>query len=202
MKTQTSPKNELLRKNFGKLFAFPVIVLALAALVLPLTSIQALVVYDTEDLPDLEINEEIQFYENAKFASKDLTYSYSNNCSNRKRDMDKAFQILEEKTDLTFTEVEEGDIKVSCSESGEGNQVAEGGPSRIIRQDNKTKIVEGQIYLYGEEKDCENPVVEIHELLHVLGFNHEGNKDSTLYPYYHCDQEIPSAIIQHINLLY
>jgi subtilase family serine protease len=50
---------------------------------------------------------------------------------------------------------------------------------------------------------CNWPNVEIHELLHVLGFEHSTSKESLMYPYLtSCDQKLDEKIIQVIKELY
>jgi hypothetical protein len=42
----------------------------------------------------------------------------------------------------------------------------------------------------------------MHELLHVLGFDHAQNSNSIMYPFLDCDQQLDSVYIDRINYLY
>jgi hypothetical protein len=54
-----------------------------------------------------------------------------------------------------------------------------------------------------KSKDCTYPNVELHELLHVLGFDHSENKKSIMYPLIEsCDQILDQSIINQLKLLY
>ena len=54
-----------------------------------------------------------------------------------------------------------------------------------------------------KSKDCSYPNVELHELLHVLGFDHSENKKSIMYQLIEsCDQILDQSIINQLKLLY
>lgn len=100
----------------------------------------------------------------------------------------------------------EADILVGCSENfielGEDIFVAgEGGPVEIINTTTFKIIQKGKILLY-ENHHCERPVVEIHELSHVFGFDHILNPQNIMYNTSNCDQKITQDMIDIIKKLY
>jgi len=152
-----------------------------------------------------------QFYERMRYSDRIITYHISESCSEQKASsMKEAFDTLEARAVISFQEASKSkaEIKVLCSdvspqtEEEEGHFVAgEGGPSRVLNSTLYSVILEGKIALY-REGQCNNPNVAIHELLHALGFDHNNNPDSILYPTLDCDQEIDSEIISSINAIY
>ncbi len=150
-----------------------------------------------------------QFYPNLRYRDKEITFSLSESCENMKRkDVINAFKIIEDKTDLDFTQtLGEGEIKVECSniapEADESNHfiAGEGGPSKIINTSVYNVIFNGKVSLYRSER-CETPNVAIHEILHALGFDHNNDKNSILYPITNCNQEIDQYILDEINRVY
>lgn len=152
------------------------------------------------------------FGENMRFNHNDITYHISSSCSRDKNDrMVQAFDIFEDSFDyITFipiSQVELADIRVFCSnnEVSLGNNlytVGEGGPSRIINTSQFKVIEEGTISLYKETSRCNYPVVELHELLHVFGFDHTANPSSIMYNVSDCKQRITPDMVNVLNDLY
>jgi len=149
-----------------------------------------------------------QFYENMRYPDRKITYSISDSCTKAKEESFKqAVDILEKETVLEFFDSSDGEIKISCSNITPTSQekghfiLGEGGPSKIFDLATYSVIIEGKIALYREEK-CEKPIVALHELLHALGFDHNSNPESILYPLADCDQELDIEIIETINELY
>lgn len=151
-----------------------------------------------------------QFYENMRYPSNVIAYNIAESCpENKAARMEEAFTILEEKTVLEFNSVEESSaiLKILCSDVSpaaeeENHFVAgEGGPSRVINSTLYSVILEGKVALY-REGSCNNANVAIHELLHALGFDHNNDEKSILYPTLACNQEIDEEIIESINELY
>ena len=96
----------------------------------------------------------------------------------------KAFQIIENDTGraVSFKEVEsKGDILVYCNAAKADSQL-------LMRQGDGYYEYHGDVIDYGElnfyiHKNCGIwPDVEIHEILHVFGFNHTDSKKSIMYP--------------------
>jgi len=158
----------------------------------------------TKDLP----SNSTQFYQNMRYEDSTIRYSLSANCSTKKKnDFREAVRILEDKTVLTFSEDSLPHIVVSCSNispspNEEGHFVAgEGGPTTIINASEFSVILIGKIALYRPEK-CDTPQVAIHEILHALGFDHNNNNASIMFPFTDCSQSIDQEIIEEINRLY
>lgn len=158
----------------------------------------------SEDFPE----NSIQFNPNMRYSDKRIGYSVSESCSNKKKnDFLDAVILLESKTVLDFYESSKPEIIISCSNIApepdeEGHFVAgEGGPSVIINSTNFAVITLGKIALFKPES-CDTPQVAAHELLHALGFDHNSNKDSIMYPVTNCDQTIDGDIVTEINRLY
>jgi len=160
------------------------------------------------------------FAENLRFNHNNISYSIEPSCSEvRITAMREAFGIFEEKMKvISFREVahagvpsEEGkdgeaDIMVGCSdefiELGEHLFAAgEGGPSEIINMSHFKVIQKGKILLY-RDPQCDRPVVELHELLHVFGFDHTSDPKSLMYNTTNCDQKITIDMIDLIKRLY
>ena len=151
------------------------------------------------------------FAENLRFNHNNISYFIENECVEIRRNaMVEAFDIFADEMKLiSFYETKnkiEADIQVGCSddyiELGERLFVAgEGGPSKIINT-SVFKIVEkGEILLYNDPQ-CDYPVVELHELLHVFGFAHSENPDSIMYDTSACNQRITPDMVELIDKLY
>jgi hypothetical protein len=161
-----------------------------------------------ENLPMQPSKEIQQFFPNIRFNHNNITYHFTEECTEKRREkMLQAFQIIEEKTGIiTFAESNEPDILVSCSEEEMRKEknlfvAGEGGPSELINLSLYSVILKGRIYLY-KSSSCDYPVVELHELLHVFGFDHVDNPDLIMHPYANCEQRIHSSYINFLVNLY
>ena len=151
-------------------------------------------------------SESMQFYSNMRFPSSDISYKIYECPLKRTNDMKEAFEIISNKTVLEFREVEDlEEVSVSCSDKvkmDEGLFIAgEGGPTKIIQTDLFNVILKGNILLI-RDSDCSTPNVAIHELLHVLGFEHSENSNNIMYYMSKCGQTIGDDTIELINNLY
>jgi len=150
-----------------------------------------------------------QFAPNMRFNHNSITYLITSDCNKEKRSkMLEAFSILEEETGiLSFIEVgEDADIEISCSDveiqKDENLFIAgEGGPSKYINNTIYPLILKGRIFLY-KSSSCIAPLVEMHELLHVFGFDHSKDKKDIMYPNSDCSQELKQKYIQSLKELY
>jgi len=149
------------------------------------------------------------FYENLRFSDDKISYKIDNSCNlNKKYDMERAFEIISNHTVLQFYPVSSDEkISVSCQDKEivkdeNGLFIAgEGGPTRIVVSGNYNVINKGEILLI-RNSNCPNPNIAIHELLHVLGFNHSANSNNIMYYMTECDQVVSQDIYDKINNLY
>jgi ssRNA-specific RNase YbeY (16S rRNA maturation enzyme) len=155
----------------------------------------------------------VQFAPNMRFNHNDLTYSFISECEGEKiNKMEEAFREIKTKTGIiSFQRIdsEEADILISCSkkrieEVPNTFITGEGGPSKFLNLSLYPLIIQGEIVLYDGLYNvfCEKPIVEVHELLHVFGYDHIDNKSSVLYPYFSCDQELDKLIIDDLVRIY
>lgn len=176
---------------------------------------QVLNIQTETKLPETNASSTItQFVPNMRFAKSDLNYYFYPGCSSNKESrMKEAFNIISTQTGIiTFTEktnFEEADIKIFCSEVKKEIQpnqfiAGEGGPDEFLNSSLYPLIVSGEVLLYDTlyKDKCDYPLVELHELLHVFGFDHINDKTSVLYPYYSCNQKLDSTIVNEIKRLY
>ena len=170
-----------------------------------------------QETHEQEVFEIKQFYSNMKFNHNKISYFIDNNCNSVKRNrMIHAFEGLEEKVSIiSFYEKKENhDILVSCSENIQERELeekhfvaGEGGAKTIIPTGRYNIINDGVILLYDNNEikivECEYPNVELHELMHVLGFEHSNNKKSLMYPFIEsCDQILDDSIVEQLKKIY
>jgi hypothetical protein len=147
-----------------------------------------------------------QFYQNMRFSERSISYRIDGCPLQRENDMEWAFDIIQNETILLFHPISSGEqITITCDEAKktEGNLfiAGEGGPTNITIAGEFNVIEKGKILLL-EDSDCPKPNVAIHELLHVLGFNHSLNPNNIMYEISKCDQTIGDDTISLINKLY
>lgn len=149
----------------------------------------------------------MQFYPDMRFPSKSISYKIDSECSiSKKKSMKDAFNIIENMTDVNFYSVaKDEEINVYCSEKVKFEDrmfiAGEGGPTNITDGGKYRVILHGSLLLI-KDSGCTTPIVEIHELLHVLGFDHSQNKNNILYPIAKCRQTIGDDLVSKINDLY
>ena len=150
---------------------------------------------------------QMQFYENMRFPSSSISYRIEDDCTlSKKASMKEAFALLENATVLDFYPVVYGEeIIVECDSTAliEGGMfiAGEGGPTNITVAGDLNIISSGKILLLREPK-CSRPNVPLHELLHVLGFDHSENEDNVMYEITRCKQTLGEDIPMFINELY
>jgi len=100
-------------------------------------------------------------------------------------------------------------ITIYCSKEKQEQRnnsfvAGEGGPNQILPLDLYPLIIDGKIYIYESQsrETCDSPIVELHELMHVFGFDHITNKSTILYPYLDCKQTITEEIVNKLKELY
>jgi len=150
------------------------------------------------------------FYPNMRFNHNEISFFISFDCSDlEKLKLLNAFLILTNETEvLTFYPTDEvsADILVSCSPSSFKQEKSifvsgEGGPTRIVNTTLYPIITKGKIMLYNETT-CSKPITELHELLHVFGFEHINDSRKIMYPYLGCNQTPDKDMIELLKELY
>ncbi len=156
----------------------------------------------------------VQFVPNMRFNKNNLKYYIYEDCSLQKiKRVQEAFSIISSETQIIYfaqtTIFDDADITIFCSEVqkeiSENKFIAgEGGPSEYLNLSLYPLIISGEVLLYDTlyKDKCAYPVVEIHELLHVFGFDHISNTSSILYPYYSCTQRLDKEVTAELKRLY
>jgi len=155
-------------------------------------------------------NQLSMFMNNMRFDTNNISYSFVDCNEEVVSRMKQAFQIVSDETQAVyFYEHSLPKIVIYCSEQKsekrEATYVAgEGGPNKVILLDLYPLIVDGKIYLYqqGKRDTCEYPIVEMHELMHVFGFDHINKTNEILYPYVKCEQRLTEDIVNELKRLY
>lgn len=147
----------------------------------------------------------MQFYPNMRFPDSRISYRISDCSLKKKNDMEYAFDIVENLTILDFYPAESNEeILITCEEKRRMENglfiAGEGGPTNIT-VGYFAVILNGEILLI-KQSDCPKPNVALHELFHVLGFDHSTNKENIMYNITKCDQVIGDDMIELINELY
>jgi len=149
------------------------------------------------------------FAENLRFNHNLISYSFVEGCdAKRIGEMRGAFNIFASAVRIvSFYEVEDdGDILVGCSnkfvELGDSLFAAgEGGPSKIVNTSGFKVIEEGKIVLYRSDM-CAYPVVALHELCHVFGFDHSLDPENIMFNTSGCNQRMSDDMVEVIRELY
>lgn len=150
--------------------------------------------------------EKMQFYPNMRFPSSEISYQISDCPLQKKNDMEYAFGIMENLSSLKFYPVKNNEeISIACEErvkrTGDLFIAGEGGPTNISSVGKFNVIFNGEILLI-RESSCSKPNIALHELLHVLGFDHSTNSGNIMYNVTNCKEIIGEDMINVINELY
>ncbi len=172
----------------------------------PMGSLDFGVDYGTSNFSVGGTNNSMQFYQNMRFPDSEISYRIEDCPIGEEDEFARALNVLEENTVLSFYPVASNEeVYATCDERTEisgGLIVAgEGGPTEITITKNFNVISKGKLILH-KNSNCENPNVALHEMLHVLGFDHSENPDNIMYNVSSCGQEMGDDIINTINELY
>ncbi|MEK6906042.1 MAG: matrixin family metalloprotease, partial [Nanoarchaeota archaeon] len=148
----------------------------------------------------------MQFYPNMRYPEPVISYSITDCTLKKKDEMVRAFDFISNLTVLKFYPTgETPEISITCDSNNkiEGGLfiAGEGGPTNITKTEKFSVILAGKILLI-RESGCKTPNVPIHELMHVLGFDHSDNSGNLMYPISDCSQTIGEDSIELINQLY
>ncbi|MCK5625094.1 matrixin family metalloprotease [Candidatus Pacearchaeota archaeon] len=154
----------------------------------------------------LDNNSDMQFYKNMRFPEPNISYKIDDCTLQKQEDMKNAFEIVEGLTILDFYPVSfNEEISITCSSENkleDGMFIAgEGGPTNITQGD-KFNVIFGGTILLIKDSSCATPNIALHELFHVLGFNHSENSNNLMYYISKCRQEISEDMLELINELY
>ncbi len=217
-------KKEIWHGDKGAVVAFLLMILVLVILLLLFLGYLVYLNYPSNptylDVPvdneNVSVGSSLQFFPNMKFNHNDISYVINGDCSQEKSQrMQEAFNDLSNRVPyIKFLESSiNPDIIVSCS-SGEPNSnenkryfiAGEGGAKEVVQTKKYNIIKQGVILLYDSHSKfakCDWSNIELHELLHVFGFDHNNNKNSLMYPYLtSCDQKVDDNIISELIRLY
>jgi hypothetical protein len=164
----------------------------------------------SESPNQIMMNSEVKMmYPNLRFNHNNISFFIDGACDEiKKSHILLAFMIISNQTEiLNFypTEVVGADILVLCSKQvvdNSNNEViaGEGGPV-VINNSVYQVIMNGKVLLY-DQISCEYPVTELHEILHVFGFEHNDNPKTIGYPYLDCKQRLDEATIKILKEAY
>lgn len=149
----------------------------------------------------------MQFYENIRYSDSAISYRIADVCTlQKKADAERAFEILEEETILTFYSVQDNEeILITCQSRQKIKEdffiAGEGGPVNITKAGDFNVVLYGEVLLI-RQSQCPNPNIALHEILHALGFDHSSNSNNIMYDVSKCSQTLGKDIPDLINQLY
>lgn len=149
----------------------------------------------------------LQFYQNMRYPSSDVSYKIDPDCTLQKKyDVELAINILNNQTDINLYPVgSDEEIMIACEDKIKVDErffvAGEGGPINITRTENFNVILKGGILLLRDSK-CERPNIALHELLHAFGFDHSSNPKNIMHSISKCNQIMGEDIVNTINELY
>ena len=155
-------------------------------------------------------SDNLQFNPNMRFSSSEISYNIEDSCDEQKKiRVVEALDFIETKVGIInfFYSQENPGISVKCDEnkykesSGKYLIAGEGGPE-FFYNGGFSIIENGTIFLFYKKSFCNTYNVELHELLHVFGFEHSSNPNSLMYPTLACYQAVTNDIIQELVRLY
>lgn len=154
----------------------------------------------------LQNKETMQFYPNMRFQNTGISYRISDCPLQKQNDMEYAFTVVENLTSLLFYPVNGNEqIYITCQDIAiirDGLFIAGEAELKNITVAGEFNVITSGDILLIRESPCPKPNIAIHELFHVLGFNHSSNPENIMYPVTNCDQTIGQDIVDEINRIY
>lgn len=213
-------KPRLNKITMSKIIAILILIILIAALgffsygiynKIPQGTKEFFILQPDAKIPENTSKELTMFMPNMRFATNSISYFFQDCDEERRSKVLEAFELVSEKTkviqfyEATYVPM----IVIYCSQQkGERRNnsfvAGEGGPNKVVDLDLYPLIIDGKIYLYDSRSrdNCEYPVIELHELMHVFGFDHLANDSTILYPYVDCSQRITNDIVNKLKELY
>lgn len=152
----------------------------------------------------------LQYAANMRYPRPQISYKIDDCPEKKVDDIKEAFNILSNETVLNFNEAYgEEELTISCQpdiyadaqEDGGGRvHLGTGGP-QFHAGEKFSVIIHGEVDLK-RNFDCKYPVVELHEILHALGFIHSSDPESIMYADADCVQRIGEELAREIDRLY
>ena len=147
--------------------------------------------------------------ENVRWARMPIRVFIDPSCSKSKiESIREAMRIWEEVTDhlIKFELVEKNyQVLIKCSnlleESAGYSAIGEAKPTLIYT--GYFHLIENASIVFLKRRiSCVKPIVELHELGHVLGLDHVNDSKNVMYSYEKCDQTIPNYTVATLKKLY
>jgi len=200
----------MIGKIFSLIFTLIVIILLVFYWLFPFNTVEFYTDFDSNNNFNFSLNnletENMQFYKDMRFPNPEISYRIDKCPLYKKNEIEKSFGIISNLTTLSFyPALYNEEIYATCESRSKPKGtlfiVGEGGPINITKTQNFNVIFKGELLLI-KESECKNPNIALHEILHVLGFNHSLNKNNIMYNVTKCGQTIGDDIINKINDLY
>jgi len=146
---------------------------------------------------------------NPKWYTNNLTYTFQGNCT--KTHIEKtgeafAYLLNNTNTSLTFKEVysyECPDIKIDCLNITDLEETTIGlSTFSYYNESEYTIIVGSEINLTIGDQLCPKPNLQLHEILHVFGFDHTGDGSDIMYKRYGCMQTLKDGLKNDLAQIY
>ncbi|HJW96759.1 MAG TPA: hypothetical protein VJ485_01190 [archaeon] len=149
-------------------------------------------------------------FPNPKWYTNNLTFTISGECSRIQREnMEKAFNFvgnMSENSSLRFVQVQEcSQITVRCLNvtSATGLEQGFAGTSVSEKDEGFYSVITGaEITVTMGAQACEVPVMQVHQVLHGLGFSNVKDPMSMLNEWFGCLQEFKGSIREDIERIY
>jgi len=147
-------------------------------------------------------------FNNPKWYTNHLTYTFPKNCTKLQRDKMIAamnYIVNNTRTSLTFTEVADGcpDIIITCLNVSDMLEDTIGtAQSSYFDEGYYSVITKSEIELTLGDQLCPLPNVQIHELMHSFGFDHTNDPSDIMYEKFGCAQTLKDDLKDDLERIY